>query len=167
VVAIVGDGAMTAGMAFEAMNDAVAHDADLIVVLNDNDMSISCSTGGFANIWLRFGKQVSWSMSMNMAKPMFSHIRSGLITHAYINLQQMQRITYLKRLVLIILGHLMGMMLNNSHKSFHALKKRKGPRLVHVYTKKGKGLRLLKQTRLPIMRLLKLHLSLLQQKITA
>lgn len=48
VVAIVGDGAMTAGMAFEAMNDAVAHDADLIVVLNDNDMSISCSTGGFA-----------------------------------------------------------------------------------------------------------------------
>ena len=48
VVAIVGDGAMTAGMAFEAMNDAVAHQADLIVVLNDNDMSISCSTGGFA-----------------------------------------------------------------------------------------------------------------------
>jgi len=39
VVCIVGDGAMTAGMAFEAMNDAVAHNADLIVVLNDNDMS--------------------------------------------------------------------------------------------------------------------------------
>ena len=37
----------------------------------------------------------------------FSHIRSGLITHGYINLQQMRRITYLKRLVLIILGHLM------------------------------------------------------------
>ena len=55
VVAIIGDGAMTAGMAFEAMNDAVAHDADLMVVLNDNDMSISCSTGGFAkhlaSIW--------------------------------------------------------------------------------------------------------------------
>ncbi|HCK63750.1 MAG TPA: 1-deoxy-D-xylulose-5-phosphate synthase, partial [Acinetobacter radioresistens] len=48
VVCVVGDGAMTAGMAFEAMNDAVAHDADLIVVLNDNDMSISQSTGGFA-----------------------------------------------------------------------------------------------------------------------
>jgi len=55
VVAIAGDGAMTAGMAFEAMNDAVAHNADIIVVLNDNDMSISCSTGGFAkhlaSIW--------------------------------------------------------------------------------------------------------------------
>ena len=48
VVCVVGDGAMTAGMAFEAMNDAVAHDADLIVVLNDNDMSISQSTGGFS-----------------------------------------------------------------------------------------------------------------------
>ena len=57
VVSIIGDGAMTAGMAFEAMNDAVAHQADLMVVLNDNDMSISCSTGGFAKhlaaIWER------------------------------------------------------------------------------------------------------------------
>ncbi|MBP8100155.1 MAG: 1-deoxy-D-xylulose-5-phosphate synthase, partial [Acinetobacter sp.] len=64
VVAIVGDGAMTAGMAFEAMNDAVAHNADLIVVLNDNDMSISCSTGGFAKhlaaIWER-GESISIS----------------------------------------------------------------------------------------------------------
>ncbi len=57
VVAIIGDGAMTAGIAFEAMNDAVAHQADIMVVLNDNDMSISCSTGGFAKhlaaIWER------------------------------------------------------------------------------------------------------------------
>ena len=57
VVCIVGDGAMTAGMAFEAMNDAVAHDADLIVVLNDNDMSISCSTGGFAKHLAAIGEK--------------------------------------------------------------------------------------------------------------
>lgn len=55
VACVVGDGAMTGGMAFEAMNDAVQQDADLMVVLNDNDMSISCATGGFsqhlAKLW--------------------------------------------------------------------------------------------------------------------
>lgn len=57
VVCVVGDGAMTGGMAFEAMNDAVQTDADLTVVLNDNDMSISQATGGFskhlATLWQR------------------------------------------------------------------------------------------------------------------
>lgn len=48
VACIIGDGAMTGGMAFEAMNDAVQQDADLLVILNDNDMSISCSIGGFS-----------------------------------------------------------------------------------------------------------------------
>ncbi|MBR7552050.1 1-deoxy-D-xylulose-5-phosphate synthase, partial [Mycobacterium tuberculosis] len=49
VVSIVGDGAMTGGMAFEAMNDAVQQNADLIVVLNDNHVSISQATG----VWTR------------------------------------------------------------------------------------------------------------------
>ncbi|WP_066800286.1 1-deoxy-D-xylulose-5-phosphate synthase [Moraxella oblonga] len=57
VVAIIGDGAMTGGMAFEAMNDAVQQNADLTVVLNDNDMSISQAIGGFsrhlAKLWQR------------------------------------------------------------------------------------------------------------------
>lgn len=57
VVAIIGDGAMTGGMAFEAMNDAVQQNADLTVVLNDNDMSISQAIGGFsrhlARLWQR------------------------------------------------------------------------------------------------------------------
>ncbi|MFW2177824.1 MULTISPECIES: 1-deoxy-D-xylulose-5-phosphate synthase [unclassified Moraxella] len=57
VISVVGDGAMTGGMAFEAMNDAVQQNADLIVVLNDNDMSISQATGGFskhlATLWQR------------------------------------------------------------------------------------------------------------------
>ncbi|MCD8513706.1 MAG: 1-deoxy-D-xylulose-5-phosphate synthase [Nitrincola sp.] len=47
-VAVIGDGAMTAGMAFEAMNHAAHTDANLLVILNDNDMSISPNEGGFA-----------------------------------------------------------------------------------------------------------------------
>lgn len=57
VVAVIGDGAMTGGMAFEAMNDAVQQNANLTVVLNDNDMSISQAIGGFsrhlARLWQR------------------------------------------------------------------------------------------------------------------
>lgn len=57
IISIIGDGAMTGGMAFEAMNDAVQQNADLTVVLNDNDMSISQAIGGFsrhlARLWQR------------------------------------------------------------------------------------------------------------------
>ena len=49
VVAIIGDGAMTAGMAFEALNNAGAMDANLLVILNDNDMSISSPVGALNN----------------------------------------------------------------------------------------------------------------------
>ena len=48
-VAIIGDGAMTAGMAFEALNNAGAMDANLLVILNDNDMSISPNVGALQN----------------------------------------------------------------------------------------------------------------------
>jgi 1-deoxy-D-xylulose-5-phosphate synthase len=53
VVAIIGDGAMSAGMAFEALNNAGAADADLLVILNDNDMSISEPVGAFNNYLAR------------------------------------------------------------------------------------------------------------------
>ena len=49
VVAVIGDGAMTAGMAFEALNHAGSLDANLLVILNDNDMSISPNVGGLSN----------------------------------------------------------------------------------------------------------------------
>ncbi len=53
VVAIIGDGAMTAGMAFEALNNAGAMDANLLVILNDNDMSISENVGALNNYLAR------------------------------------------------------------------------------------------------------------------
>jgi 1-deoxy-D-xylulose-5-phosphate synthase len=53
VAAIIGDGAMSAGMAFEALNHAGSIDVDLLVVLNDNDMSISENVGAFSNYFAR------------------------------------------------------------------------------------------------------------------
>ncbi|MDX7937960.1 1-deoxy-D-xylulose-5-phosphate synthase [Acinetobacter baumannii] len=139
VVCIVGDGAMTAGMAFEAMNDAVAHDADLIVVLNDNDMSISCSTGGFAKhlaaIWEK-GHLVNVNEhgeAYIQPHPKWTY-NSRLhqsATDAADNLFKAIGFDYF--------GPFDGHDVTQLVQVFNALKKRKGPRLIHVYTKKGKG----------------------------
>ena len=139
VVAIVGDGAMTAGMAFEAMNDAVAHNADLMVVLNDNDMSISCSTGGFAKhlaaIW-ESGQSVNISENGEayiQPHPEWAY-NSRLhcaATDAADNLFKAIGFDYF--------GPFDGHDVEQLTHVFEALKKRKGPRLMHVYTKKGKG----------------------------
>ncbi|WOE41255.1 1-deoxy-D-xylulose-5-phosphate synthase [Acinetobacter chinensis] len=139
VVAIIGDGAMTAGMAFEAMNDAVAHNADLMVVLNDNDMSISCSTGGFAKhlaaIW-ESGQSVSIDddgQAYVQAHPEWtynSRLHSAA-TDAADNLFKAIGFDYF--------GPFDGHDVQQLVQVFNALKKRKGPRLIHIYTVKGKG----------------------------
>lgn len=139
VVAIIGDGAMTAGMAFEAMNDAVAHNADLIVVLNDNDMSISCSTGGFAKhlaaIWetgqlVNVNEQGEAYVQPHPKWTYNSRLHQSA-TDAADNLFKAIGFDYF--------GPFDGHNVEQLAQVFHALKKRKGPRLVHVYTKKGKG----------------------------
>ncbi len=139
VVAIIGDGAMTAGMAFEAMNDAVAHNANLIVVLNDNDMSISCSTGGFAKhlaaIWAR-------GESVNIAEDGQAYVQphpewrynSRLHTAATDAADNL-----FKAIGFDYFGPFDGHDVKHLSQVFEALKKRQGPRLIHIYTKKGKG----------------------------
>ena len=139
VVAIIGDGAMTAGMAFEAMNDAVAHQADLLVVLNDNDMSISCSTGGFAKhlaaLWER-GESVHLTENGEpYVQPhpqwTFNSRLHQSVTTAADNLFKAIGFEYF--------GPFDGHNIEQLVQVFNAVKKRKGPRLVHVYTTKGKG----------------------------
>ncbi|XID74523.1 1-deoxy-D-xylulose-5-phosphate synthase [Alkanindiges sp. WGS2144] len=137
VACVVGDGAMTAGMAFEAMNDAVQHQADILVVLNDNDMSISGSVGGFAkhlgalwkkgqSVYLSDTGEVSiqphpnWTFnprvnSNDAAENLFSAI--GFEYFGPVDGHNLQELTRILTL----------------------LKDRKGPRLLHVYTTKGKG----------------------------
>lgn len=139
VLAIIGDGAMTAGMAFEAMNDAVAHQADLMVVLNDNDMSISCSTGGFAKhlaaIWEQ-GKSVhinddGTAFIQDYPEWSYNSRLHQAATDAADNLFKAIGFDYF--------GPFDGHDVDGLVQVFNALKKRKGPRLIHVYTKKGKG----------------------------
>ena len=139
VIAIIGDGAMTAGMAFEAMNDAVAHNADLIVVLNDNDMSISCSTGGFAKhlaaIWEK-------RQSIHINEEGVAYVQSHPDWSYNSRLHQSATDAadnLFKAIGFDYFGPFDGHDVNQLAQVFTALKKRKGPRLIHVYTKKGKG----------------------------
>ena len=139
VVAIIGDGAMTAGMAFEAMNDAVAHNADLMVVLNDNDMSISQSTGGFAkhlaSIWEQ-GKFINvdeqgQAFVQDCPEWDFNSRLHESATDAADNLFKAIGFDYF--------GPFDGHDVNQLIQVFNALKQRKRPRLIHIYTVKGKG----------------------------
>jgi 1-deoxy-D-xylulose-5-phosphate synthase len=66
VVAVIGDGAMSAGLAWEALNHAGSMDVDLLVVLNDNDMSISENVGALSNYFARL-----------LSGRMYSHLRAG------------------------------------------------------------------------------------------
>lgn len=139
VVAIVGDGAMTAGMAFEAMNDAVAHNADMMVVLNDNDMSISQSTGGFAkhlaSIWEQgqFVNIDAQGQAFVQDCPEWDYTSRlhESATDAADNLFKAIGFDYF--------GPFDGHDVEQLAQVFNALKKRKGPRLIHIYTVKGKG----------------------------
>src|SRR5271155_5671559 len=142
VVAVIGDGALTAGMAFEALNHAGSLPADLLIVLNDNDMSISENVGALSNYLARA-----------LSGKMYSHLReSGKKV-----LRQMPTVWELARRSE---EHLKGMVLPGTlfeelgfnyigpvdgHDvkalvtTLKNLRQLRGPQFLHVVTRKGKG----------------------------
>ncbi len=141
VACVIGDGAMTAGMAFEAMNDAVEHHADLLVILNDNDMSISGSVGGLAhhlsNLWQN-GQYVhvndDGSPEVRQRPDWQFRARKPAHDHIQINTDNL-----FKAIGFEYFGPVDGHDLPELLRVLNALKDRKGCRLLHVYTTKGKG----------------------------
>jgi len=141
-VAIIGDGAMSAGMAFEALNNAGATDADLLVVLNDNDMSISEPVGALNNYLARLLSGRIYNYVRRGSKEMLSRVPQ---------LRKFARRweTHMKGMVMPgtlfeelgfnyigpIDGHDLGVLVP----TLANLKKLNGPRLLHVMTRKGNG----------------------------
>jgi 1-deoxy-D-xylulose-5-phosphate synthase len=144
VACVVGDGAMTGGMAFEAMNDAVQQNADLLVILNDNDMSISCSIGGFsrhlAMLW-ESGYQVDITAT---GKPRLRH-RPDMQAHDRRMRHHQQRDVpqvadnLFKAIGFTYFGPFDGHNLPELLRVLSLAKQVSGPVLVHIYTTKGKG----------------------------
>jgi 1-deoxy-D-xylulose-5-phosphate synthase len=141
-IAVIGDGAMTAGMAFEALNHAGDIHADLLVVLNDNDMSISNNVGALSNYFARIlssklyssvregSKRILESIPSvrKLAKRTEEHVKGMLVPGT---LFEELGFNYIGP----IDGHDLPLLLN----TLSNLRQLSGPQLVHIITTKGKG----------------------------
>jgi len=141
-VAIIGDGGMTAGMAYEALNHGGAIDTDLLVILNDNEMSISPNVGAMSkylsSIWsgkiytsLRSGsKKVLKRIpsAWELAKRAEEHVK-GMVTPG----------TLFEELGFSYFGPIDGHNLDDLLSLIRNLQHIPGPRMLHIVTRKGKG----------------------------
>jgi 1-deoxy-D-xylulose-5-phosphate synthase len=143
-IAVIGDGSMTAGMAFEALNNAgVQEDINLLVVLNDNDMSISPPVGALNRYLARLmsgqfyaaaknvGKSVLPAPMRELAKRFEEHAK-GMVVPA----------TMFEEFGFNYIGPIDGHDLESLIPTLENIKKLKGPQFLHVVTKKGQGYKL-------------------------
>ena len=139
-VAIIGDGAMTGGMAFEALNNAGAMNANVLVILNDNDMSISRPVGALNNYLARLmsgrfyaamrlgSEKVLKGPFLEFAKRAEEHVK-GMVTPS----------TLFEEFGFNYIGPVDGHDLNALIDTLSNLRKLEGPQFLHVVTQKGKG----------------------------
>ena len=142
VIAVIGDGALTAGMAFEALNHAGEAGTDMLVILNDNEMSISPNVGALSNYFARVlsgklystvregSKRVLGTMPpvWELARRAEEHVK-GMIVPG----------TLFEEMGFSYFGPIDGHDLDTLVATLKNLHPLKGPRLLHVVTKKGKG----------------------------
>jgi 1-deoxy-D-xylulose-5-phosphate synthase len=141
-VAIIGDGAMTGGMAFEALNHAGDSDADLLVILNDNDMSISPNVGGLSNHLTRLLSGQLYSTVREGGKKVLEHMPSvwELARRTEEHVKGMVAPgTLFEELGFNYYGPVDGHDLNTLVPILQNLYEQKGPRFLHIVTRKGKG----------------------------
>lgn len=142
VVAIIGDGAMSAGMAFEALNNAGVADANMIVILNDNDMSISPPVGALNKYLARLLSGSTYNAArkgaekvlgvaptlLELAKKAEGHVK-GMISPG----------TLFEEFGFHYYGPIDGHDLDALLPTLENIKKLKGPQFLHIITKKGQG----------------------------
>jgi 1-deoxy-D-xylulose-5-phosphate synthase len=142
VCAVIGDGAMSAGLAFEALNHAGSLDVDLLVVLNDNDMSISENVGALSNYFARVlasrtyaglregSKKVLRRMpaAWELARRSEEHMK-GMVLPG----------TMFEEMGFNYVGPIDGHDVGGLVKTLKNMRQRRGPQFLHVVTRKGKG----------------------------
>ena len=141
-IAVIGDGAMTGGMAFEALNNVGEWDADLLVILNDNDMSISPNVGGLNKYLTRILTSRFYSSAREGSKKVLDIVppvrefarraeehMKGMITPG----------TMFEEFGLKYYGPVDGHDINELMQVLKSVSKLQGPKLLHIVTQKGKG----------------------------
>ncbi len=142
---IIGDGAMSAGMAFEAMNNAGVADADMLVILNDNEMSISPPVGALNNILTRLTSSKTYNAAREAGRHMlgFAPPLLELARRAEEHVKGMIAPgTLFEEFGFHYYGPIDGHDLDALIPTLENLKKLKGPKFLHVITKKGQGYKL-------------------------
>ena len=142
VVAIIGDGALSGGMAFEALNNAGNMDANLLVVLNDNDMSISPNVGAMSNYLARILSGKVYATVREGSKTVLSTLPPvwELAKRAEEHMKGMiMPGTFFEELGFNYFGPIDGHDLHTLIKTLRNLRGLKGPRFLHIVTRKGKG----------------------------
>ena len=144
-VAVIGDGALTAGMAFEAMNNAGVADCNLLVILNDNDMSISPPVGALNRYLAKLMSGQFYAAAKNAGKTVlkgapplfelakrFEETAKGMVAPA----------TLFEKFGFNYIGPIDGHDLDSLIPTLENIKHLKGPQFLHVVTKKGQGYKL-------------------------
>ena len=142
VVAVIGDGAMTAGMAFEALNHAGELDGDILVILNDNNMSISRNVGGLSSYFARMWASKPYNFLRAGSKKVLSALppawKAAHRAEEYMK-GMVSPATIFEELGFNYIGLIDGHDLAGLVDILQNIKNLKGPRLLHVVTRKGKG----------------------------
>ncbi len=141
-VAVIGDGAMTAGMAFEALNHAADTEADLLVVLNDNAMSISRNVGGLAKYFARILSSRLYLSMREGSKKLLSRIPRAweLAKRTEEHMKGMVVPgTLFDELGLNYIGPVDGHDVLSLVTTLENMRDLKGPQFLHIITQKGKG----------------------------
>ena len=148
VLAIIGDGAMTGGLAYEGINNLGYHRSQLTIVLNDNSHSISRSVGALSHYLTRVATNPTynrirndiWEISGKI--PLSKHIRKILKKTEEGIKGYLTPGALFEELGLRYIGPIDGHNINELIRTFQAVKEMNSPVLVHVYTQKGKGSKL-------------------------
>jgi len=145
VVAVIGDGSMTGGMAYEGLNQAGGLDKDLIVILNDNEMSISANVGALSAF---LSRQMTGRTYLSFKERFQNFVKSLPQGESLISLARRGEDSFksfftpgmlFEAFGFDYIGPINGHRLNRLIRTFQDLRRLRGPVLVHILTTKGKG----------------------------
>lgn len=149
IVAVLGDGALTGGLSYEALNNAGVRRSNLIVVLNDNEMSIAPNVGSIASYLSRLRSKPVFTHARARAKDVLANLPFGKTARKAITTAEVAALRFVspneKTAVIFeemgfhYVGPIDGHDIDTMARVFEDVKAIDGPVLVHVRTKKGKG----------------------------
>ena len=146
VVSVIGDGALTGGMAYEALNNAAELKTNFIIVLNDNNMSISPNVGGMSNYLSAIRTAEAYTgmkMSLNKAVKKIPRVGTAMVDAVRRTKSSIKQLfipgMLFENMGLTYLGPVDGHNMRQMMRLFNEAKRVKGPVVVHVLTEKGRG----------------------------